>query len=117
MYFYRYIVELSLGIYSLCDVPPSKLAAAALALAMRMLDPVASFSSVWNTSLVHYTKYSLSDLRPTVERLAVVLVNAPTAKLATVYQKYSNKKLLKIARYLVVFLESMFNTVFIGFQF
>jgi len=94
----KYIVELSLGIYSLCDVPPSKLSAAALALAMRMLDPAASLSSVWNTSLVRYTKYSLSDLRPTVERLAVVLVNAPTAKLATVYQKYSNKKFMKIAR-------------------
>jgi len=94
----KYIVELSLGIYSLCDVPPSKLAAAALALAMRMLDPVASLSSVWNTSLVRYTKYSLSDIRATVERLAVVLVNAPTAKLATVYQKYSNKKFMKIAR-------------------
>ena len=91
-------MELSLGIYSLCHVPPSKLSAAALALAMRMLDPAASLRSVWNTSLVHYTKYSLSDLRPTVERLAVVLVNAPTAKLATVYQKYSNKKFMKIAR-------------------
>merc|ERR1719334_2061013 len=63
----KYIVELSLGIYSLCDVPPNKLSAAALALAMRMLDPAASLSSVWNTSLVHYTKYSLSDLRPTAE--------------------------------------------------
>ena len=91
-------MELSLGIYSLCDVPPSKLSAAALALAMRMLDPAASLISVWNKSLVHYTKYSLSDLRPIVERLAVVLVNAPTAKLDTVYQKYSNKKFMKIAR-------------------
>ena len=94
----KYIVELSLGIYSLCDVLPSKLAAAALALAMRMLDPAASLRSVWNKSLVHYTKYSLSDLRPTVQRLAVVLVNASTAKLATVYQKYSSKKFMKIAR-------------------
>ena len=91
-------MELSLGIYSLCDVPPSRLSAAALALAMRMFDPAASLISVWNTSLVHYTKYSLLDLRPIVERLAVVLVNAPTAKLATVYQKYSNKKFMKIAR-------------------
>merc|ERR1719175_138996 len=64
----KYIMELSFGIYSLCDVPPSKLAAAALALAMRMLDPVASLSSVWNSSLVRYTKYTLSDIRATVER-------------------------------------------------
>ena len=91
-------MELSLGIYSLCDVPPSKLSAAALALAMRMMDPAASLGPVWNKSLIHYTKYCLSDLRPTVERLAAVLVNAPSAKLATVYQKYSNKKFMKIAR-------------------
>merc|ERR1719419_2176712 len=77
----KYIVELSLGVYSLCDLPPSKLSAAALALAMRMLDPAASLETVWNNNLVHYTKYTLEEIRPTVERLATVLINAPSAKL------------------------------------
>merc|ERR1719186_27750 len=94
----KYIVELSLGVYNLCDLPPSRLSAAALALAMRMLDPASSLESVWGSSLIHYTKYTLELIRPTIERLAVILVNAPTAKLATVYQKYSNKKFMKIAR-------------------
>jgi len=94
----KYIVELSLGVYNLCDLPPSRLSAAALALAMRMLDPASSLESVWGSSLIHYTKYTLEEIRPTIERLAVILVNAPTAKLATVYQKYSNKKFMKIAR-------------------
>eukprot|EP00092_Neocalanus_flemingeri_P082203 GFUD01102865.1.p1 GENE.GFUD01102865.1~~GFUD01102865.1.p1 ORF type:complete len:404 (+),score=133.21 GFUD01102865.1:79-1290(+) len=94
----KYIVELSLGVYNLCDLPPSRLSAAALALAMRMLDPASSLESVWSSSLVHYTKYSLEEIRSTIERLATVLINAPTAKLATVYQKYSNKKFMKIAR-------------------
>merc|ERR1719291_357530 len=84
----KYIVELSLGVYNLCDLPPSRLSAAALALAMRMLDPASSLESVWGSSLIHYTKYTLEEIRPTIERLAVILVNAPTAKLATVYQKY-----------------------------
>ena len=91
-------MELSLGVYNLCDLPPSRLSAAALALAMRMLDPASSLESVWGSSLIHYTKYTLEEIRPTIERLAVILVNAPTAKLATVYQKYSNKKFMKIAR-------------------
>eukprot|EP00092_Neocalanus_flemingeri_P033604 GFUD01036532.1.p1 GENE.GFUD01036532.1~~GFUD01036532.1.p1 ORF type:complete len:400 (+),score=125.77 GFUD01036532.1:80-1279(+) len=94
----KYIVELSLGVYNLCDLPPSRLSAAALALAMRMLDPASSLESVWSSSLVHYTKYGLEEIRSTIERLATVLINAPTAKLATVYQKYSNKKFMKIAR-------------------
>jgi len=94
----KYIVELSLGVYSLCDLPPSKLSAGALALSMRLLDPASNLESVWNRNLVHYTKYTLEEIRPTVERLATVLINAPNAKLATVYQKYSNKKFMKIAR-------------------
>eukprot|EP00092_Neocalanus_flemingeri_P040806 GFUD01044423.1.p1 GENE.GFUD01044423.1~~GFUD01044423.1.p1 ORF type:complete len:401 (-),score=120.91 GFUD01044423.1:292-1494(-) len=94
----KYIVELSLGVYNLADLPPSKLSAAALALAMRMLDPASSLESVWSSSLVHYTKYTMEEMRPTIGRLANVLISAPTAKLATVYQKYSNKKLMKIAR-------------------
>jgi len=94
----KYIVELSLGVYSLCDLPPSKLSAAALALSMRLLDPASNLESVWSNNLVHYTKYTLEEIRPTIERLATVLINAPSAKLATVYQKYSNKKFMKIAR-------------------
>jgi len=94
----KYIVELSLGVYNLCDLPPSRLSAAALALAMRMVDPASSLESVWGSSLIQHTKYTMEELRPTIARLAAILINAPTAKLATVYQKYSNKKFMKIAR-------------------
>ena len=85
----------------MCDLPPSKLSAAALALSMRLLDPASNLETVWNNNLVHYTKYTLEEIRPTVERLATVLINAPSAKLATVYQKYSNKKFMKIARFVI----------------
>jgi hypothetical protein len=64
---------------------------------MRMLNPASCLESVWSSSLVHSTKYTLEEIRPTIERPAVVLIKAPTAKLATV-QKYSIKKLMKIAR-------------------
>jgi len=94
----KYIVELSLGVYNLCDLPPSRLSAAALALAMRMVDPASSLESVWGSSLIHHTKYTMTEIRPTIQRLAAILINAPSAKFATVYQKYSNKKFMKIAR-------------------
>jgi len=94
----KYIMELSLGIYSLCDVPPSKLSAAALVLAMRIMEED-SLDEDWNPSFVYNTKYRLSDIESVIERLEVVLVDAPTAKLTSVYQKYSNKKFMKAAKY------------------
>jgi len=94
----KYIMELSLGAYSMASVAPSQLASAALALSMRLLDPMSRPSELWSGTLSHYTKYSLVDLQPTIRQLAALLVTAPQAKLGTVYQKYSNKKFMKIAR-------------------
>jgi hypothetical protein len=94
----KYIVELSLGVYSLCSVAPSKVAAAGLALAVRLLEPGSSFDTAWNSNLVHYTKYSMDELFPLVCSLAEALFIAPSAKLATVYTKYTNKKFMKISR-------------------
>lgn len=95
----KYIVELSLGVYSLVAVPPSQLASAGLALAIRLLEPhTASLATVWTSPLQHYTKYSITQLQPTVTALAEALFIAPSAKLATVYNKYTNKKFMKISR-------------------
>jgi len=94
----KYIMELSLGAYSMASVPPSQLASAALALSMRLLDPMSRPSELWSGTLSHYTKYSLAELQPTIRQLAALLATAPQAKLGTVYQKYSNKKFMKIAR-------------------
>lgn len=94
----KYIMELPLGAYSMASVAPSQLASAALALSMRLLDPMSRPSELWSGTLRHYTKYSLAELQPTIRQLAALLVTAPQAKLGTVYQKYSNKKFMKIAR-------------------
>merc|ERR1740116_368428 len=51
----KYIMELSLGSYTMAAVAPSQLAAAALALAMRLLDPCAELKDLWSRTLVHYT--------------------------------------------------------------
>lgn len=94
----KYIMELSLGSYTMCSVPPSVLAAAALALAMRALETESRLSEVWNSTLQHYTQYSLAHIKPVIQQLAVILVGAPNAKLATVYTKYAHKKFMKISR-------------------
>merc|ERR1719422_2917609 len=44
----KYICELGLGVYSLAHIAPSKLSASALALAMRLVEPSASFTSLWS---------------------------------------------------------------------
>lgn len=94
----RYICELGLGVYSLAHIAPSKLSASALALAMRLVEPSASFTSLWSPALVHYTKYKAEDLGPVITPLAEVLFLAPSAKLGTVYSKFCNKKFMKISR-------------------
>lgn len=95
----KYLMELSLVEYSLVAEPPSRLAAAALALSIRLLDPgISSMKEVWSPTLQYYTNYRLSDLTGTIVKLASVLVAAPTSKLQSVYAKYSNKKFMKISR-------------------
>lgn len=95
----KYLMELSLCEYSLVAEPPSRLAAAALALSIRLLEPgIQSLKEVWSPSLQYYTNYRLSDLSETIVKLAGVLLAAPTSKLHAIFSKYSNKKFMKIAR-------------------
>ena len=95
----KYIMELSLCDYSLAHELPSMIAASALALSIRLLDAgVGSMEEVWTPVLVYYTTYKLHQLLPTIQKLATILVAAPSAKLSAVYQKYSNRKLMKISK-------------------
>jgi len=94
----KYVVELSIGVYSMVNIPPSKVAAAALALSITLLEPGSSLDSAWSPTLAHYTKYTMDELMSTVKQLAEVVFLAPSAKLDTVYRKYSNKKFMKISR-------------------
>merc|ERR1712029_1027868 len=46
----KYIMKLSLGAYAMCSVPPSKLASAALALSMKVLEPTMTLDEAWKNS-------------------------------------------------------------------
>jgi len=95
----KYAMELSLTDYTMVAEPPSRLAAAALAISIRLLEPdVKSMKQVWTSVLEYYTRYEFNELTETIKKLAGLLIAAPSAKLSSVYNKYSTRKFLKIAR-------------------
>jgi len=99
----KYTMELTLTDYKMAHVKPSMIAAAALALSLKVLDNEnKSMSEIWTPTLVHYTSYSLAKISETVTKLANLILstcNAPeSAKLMAVRKKYEDKKMSKIAK-------------------
>ena len=82
----RYILEYSLMDYSTIMLSDSKMAAAALLLALQMKD-----LSGWTPTLQYYTGYTIDDIRETVQLLNQGLHRKHKDALATVRNKYSHK--------------------------
>merc|ERR1712168_434665 len=93
----KYLVELTLLEYDMAHYPPSAVAAAALFLSLRLLEPDSTLSSVWTVTLQHYSTYPGRDLLPIVTKLAQALVRAKENKLQAVRVKYQSKKLMKVS--------------------
>jgi cyclin B len=100
----KYAMELSLVEYEMAHVKPSILAAAALAISLKVLDQSGDDKSIvemWTPTLVHYTSYTFDMISDTVQQLAEVLwstsVAPKTAKLMAVKTKYKDNKLGKIS--------------------
>jgi len=93
----KYLVELTLLEYDMAHYPPSAVAAAALFLSLRLLEPDSTLSSVWTVTLQHYSTYTGRDLLPIVTKLAQALVRAKENKLQAVRVKYQSKKLMKVS--------------------
>lgn len=100
----KYAMELTLVDYKMAHIKPSIIAAAALALSLKVLDRMEEDKSIvemWNSTLVHYTTYTFDAISETVKKLADLLLTtskAPaSAKLMAVRKKYEDKKLSKIA--------------------
>ncbi|XP_059148741.1 G2/mitotic-specific cyclin-B-like [Physella acuta] len=88
----KYLLELAMIEYDMVHIRPSHLAAAALYLAMVVLD-----GSKWTHTLHYYSSYSENDLHPLAKKLAQLVVKAETNKLTAVKTKYSSSKFMKIA--------------------
>ncbi|KAF2900166.1 hypothetical protein ILUMI_06014, partial [Ignelater luminosus] len=60
----KYFLEICLLEYELCHINPSIQAAAACCLSISILNEVFDPSKVWTKTLVHYSTYSYSDIKP-----------------------------------------------------
>ncbi|XP_022100841.1 G2/mitotic-specific cyclin-B-like [Acanthaster planci] len=89
----KYIMELTLPEYSFVQYDPSEIAAAALCLSTKILEPGAE----WTKTLVHYSCYCEDHLTPIVKKMATLLCNAPKNKYQAVRKKYASSKFMSIS--------------------
>lgn len=82
----RYILEHSLMDYTMIRFSDSKMAAAALLLALLMKD-----LGGWNSTLEYYSGYKLDDIRDICNLLNQGLHKKHKEALKTVHSKYSHK--------------------------
>jgi len=92
----KYLVEISLVEYDLAHFPPSLLAAAALFLSLRILEPQATLATVWTPTLQHYSTYNTRELLPLVCKLSQAILKGEDSKLQAVHTKYLSKKFMKV---------------------
>ncbi|XP_067171491.1 G2/mitotic-specific cyclin-B1 isoform X1 [Apteryx mantelli] len=90
----KYLMELSMVDYEMVHFPPSKTAAAASCLALKVLD-----GGEWTPTLQHYMSYTESDLLPVMQHMAknIILVNRGLTKHMTIKNKYASSKNAKIS--------------------
>ncbi|XP_059808443.1 G2/mitotic-specific cyclin-B2 isoform X2 [Hypanus sabinus] len=90
----KYLMELTVIDYSMVHIYPSEIAAAALCLALKVLD-----QSKWTPVQQYYTGYSEESLLSTMKHMAknVVRVNEGLTKHVAIKNKYASVKLLKIS--------------------
>ncbi|KMQ93953.1 g2 mitotic-specific cyclin-b3 [Lasius niger] len=89
----RYILEYSLMDYSMITFSDSKIAAAALLLALLMKD-----LGGWTPTLEYYSGYKLDDIRDICNRLNQCLHKKHKESLMTVRNKYSHKIFFEVAK-------------------
>ncbi|XP_062456483.1 G2/mitotic-specific cyclin-B1 [Rhea pennata] len=90
----KYLMELSMVDYEMVHFPPSKTAAAASCLALKVLD-----GGEWTPTLQHYMAYTENDLLPVMQHMAknIILVNRGLTKHMTIKNKYASSKNAKIS--------------------
>lgn len=89
----RYVLELCLLEYTLASHSDSKMAAAALYIALRMKS-----ISRWTPVLHYYTGYTLADILPIVKEQNTVLHKKPKSALSTIRNKYSHTIFFEVAK-------------------
>ncbi|XP_058466857.1 G2/mitotic-specific cyclin-B [Malaya genurostris] len=93
----KYLIELASVDYSTAHFKPSEIAAAALYIALYLFPLANNEQKVWTKTLEFYTKYTVDNLVPIVQRLAKLVKNVPNMKVQAVYSKYHSSKFEKIS--------------------
>jgi len=95
----KFVMEVCLTEYDLAHHPPSLIAAAALLLSLRVLQPETPLASAWSSTLSYYSTYTARQLIPLVQRMAAAVVKALDTKapFKAVTLKYKAKKYLGVS--------------------
>ncbi|XP_053324760.1 G2/mitotic-specific cyclin-B1 [Spea bombifrons] len=90
----KYLMELVMVDYEMVHYPPSKIAAAASCLSLKVLN-----AGDWTPTLQHYMTYSEEALVPVMQHMAknILKVNKGLTKHMTVKNKYGSSKQMKIS--------------------
>ncbi|NXG93961.1 CCNB1 protein, partial [Stercorarius parasiticus] len=89
-----YLMELCILDYDMVHFPPSKTAAAACCLALKLLK-----GCEWTPTLQHYTSYTKHDLLPVMQHIAknVIFMNKGVCKQMAIKTKYASSRKGKIS--------------------
>ncbi|XP_065371726.1 G2/mitotic-specific cyclin-B3 [Calliphora vicina] len=100
----RYILELSLMDYDCIMLSDSKMACAALFMALRLHGE----AKPWSPTLIHYTGYQLQDFAEIVPILNAGLHRKPKGTIKTIRSKYSHKIFHEVAKVPLMTTEQLF---------
>ncbi|XP_072038247.1 G2/mitotic-specific cyclin-B-like [Amphiura filiformis] len=89
----KYLMELTLPEYDFVQYDPSEIAAAALNLAMQLLEPDVE----WSTTLAHYSNYTDAHLAPIVTKMAILVQKSVKSKYQAVRTKFASSKFMRIS--------------------
>merc|ERR1712080_109882 len=100
----KYIMELTVVEYKFCHLPPSQVAASSLAISMMAyeLDQNKTLQQAWNSTIEHYTFYSLESIAGVIQQMASHLIqksrtsDSTRRQFTAIKKKYSDKKFLAI---------------------
>ena len=93
----KYLIEMSLVEYDMVHLPPSLIAAAALFLSLRLLEPNATLANTWTPTLQHYSTYNAQQVLPVVCKLALAVTRRRESKFQAVHTKYKARKFMNVS--------------------
>ncbi|XP_031351573.1 G2/mitotic-specific cyclin-B [Photinus pyralis] len=93
----KYLLEIFLLHHELCHIDPSLQAAAACCLSISILSDISEPSKVWTRTLVYYSSYKYSDIKPVLLNLATFLLKMEKSKFIAIKDKYANSNYGKIS--------------------